>query len=116
MDRLIALEKQVVDLKAELAALKKAPAQASPVAGQPTPEQYADLRRQMDEVLAYLEAQAQSAEALSAALEDSRVKGFTFGINPDSRIVMLDGFGQFTMALQTNVPSLVPPIVEPAQK
>jgi hypothetical protein len=112
MDRLIALEKQVLDLQTQLAAAKKAPGQPSVSAG-PTPEQYADLRRQMDEMLAYVEAQSQSAKSLAEALEDSREKGFTYGINPDSRVVLLDGFAQFTTALQTKVPQLVPPVGNP---
>jgi hypothetical protein len=118
MDRLIALEKQVSDLQTQLVALRKSQAQpASPFNGAPTPEQYADLRRQMDEVLAYLLAQSESAKVLADSLEDSREKGFTYGINPDSRIVLLEGMSQFTTALQTSVPQVAAPVIvaPPAQ-
>lgn len=114
MERLIAVEKQVADLQAQLAAAKKSPAQSAQGAG-PTPEEHAELRRQLDEVLAYIEAQSQSAKSLAEALEVAREKGFTYGINPDSRVALLDGFAQFTAALQTKVPALVPPIIDPAQ-
>jgi hypothetical protein len=116
MDRLVGLEKQVADLTAQVASLKKSHAQPAVGDGTPTPEQFADLRRQMDEVLAYLEAQAASAKVLANTLDASREKGFTYGINPDSRTVMLEGFAQFTTALQTKVPQLVAAPVQPAKK
>ena len=115
MDRLVALEKQVTDLTAQVTALKKSHAQPAAANGALTPEQYADLRRQMDEVLNYLEAQSASAKLLASSLDVSREKGFTYGINPDSRTVLLEGFEQFTTALQTKVPQLVAAPAQPAQ-
>ena len=115
MDRLVGLEKQVADLTAQVATLKKAHVPPAAANGAPTPEQYADLRRQMDEVLAYLEAQSASAKVLASSLDVSREKGFTYGINPDSRTVLLEGFEQFTTALQTKVPQLAPAPVQHAQ-
>ena len=63
-----------------------------------------DEEGQIDEVLEYLNAQAASAKFLQEKLADSEDKGFTWGINPDSRIVMLEGFNDFVNTLQTDVP------------
>ena len=110
IDRLEVLEKEVVQLKAQLEALRKTPpkgaAAAAPAEGD---KELAVLREQMDQVLAYLAAQSEGAARLQEALDDSREKGFTFGINPDSRVVMLEGFGQFTSTLRTDVPAAKKP-------
>lgn len=112
IDRLNDLEKQVAQLQAQLDTLRKAPPKPGAAIAGAHEESLATLRRQMDEVLAYLAAQAQSAKLLQQALEESREKGFTYGINPDSRIVLLTGFGQFTSTLQANVPETEKPAEE----
>jgi len=84
-----ALQRDVVRLQSELALLLAAAE---------------DEEGQIDEVLEYLNAQAASAEFLQEKLADSEDKGFTWGINPDSRIVMLEGFNDFVNTLQTDVP------------
>jgi hypothetical protein len=109
IERLTNLEKQVAQLKAQLEAERTPSTKGDAAPGSEPVKELAELRRQMDQVLAYLEAQAQSAAQLQAALEDSRVKGFTYGINPDSRVVLLEGFGQFTTSLQTDVPTAKKP-------
>jgi len=115
IDRLATLEKQVAQLQSQVAGLSKAkPAAAAPGA-EGTEARLDALEAQMEQVLGYLAAQAESAKRLQEALDDSREKGFTYGINPDSRIVMLQGFGQFTSTLQADVPS-AKPTVEPAQQ
>lgn len=119
IERLERLEAQIADLKAQVAKLEarkpesppsttgETPAAGAAAAGTPASEQ-AELAKQLEQVLAYLAAQAEAAKQLDAALAESREKGFTYGINPDSRIVLLDGFGQFTTTLQTDVPSAKP--------
>jgi hypothetical protein len=96
IERIEALEKQVGELTTELAALRKA---AVPATGAATPEEV--LRADLEQALRWIQAQSQAADALNAALEDARAKGFTAGINPDSRNVLLAGFAELTKALKT---------------
>ena len=56
------------------------------------------------ELVAYVEAQARAAAELDKAFADSEEKGFTYGINPESREVLLAGLRRFTATLQDNVP------------
>lgn len=100
LDRLTDLERKVGQLQAQVDLLRKA--QVGEVVATDVGQE--DLQKQMEEVLKYLDAQAKSAAKLQAVLEESRVKGFTYGINPDSRIVLLSGFNQFVTTLQTDVP------------
>ncbi len=85
------LRRDVAQLKAEVAQLR-AQSTADP--------DEVDL----EEVVTYLKAQAESAADLQKMLAEAEDKGFTYGINPDSRVAMLAGFNQFTSALQTDVP------------
>ena len=64
------------------------------------------LRMQLDETTKYAQKQAVIANALQKALVTSREKGFTYGINPQSREVMLAGFAEFLEGLGANVPKL----------
>ena len=57
-----------------------------------------------NEVVAYLHAQAASATALKQVLVESEEKGFTYGINPESRIVLLAGIEDMCTALESGVP------------
>lgn len=56
----------------------------------------------------FVRAQADSAQKLAAVLDDSEAKGFTYGINPDSRTVLLAGLREFLAGMQQNVPAAVP--------
>lgn len=107
LERLEAAEKRLADLENQLAALKG----TKPAAvGKPADTQGLEaIDKQLQSVLAYLGAQAEAAKRLDQVLEDSEAKGFTFGINPDSRIVMLKGFEDFTTTLQTDVPTAKKP-------
>ncbi len=105
LERLVKLEKQVADLKAQVAKLEAPKPSSAP--GDISPE-VVEVRKQMADVISYLNAQADSARSLQESLADSEVKGFTWGINPDSRIVMLAGFNQFVTTLQTSVPGQSP--------
>jgi len=82
------LKREVSRLKQEVTALKDAQG--------PKPEEF-------EAVVAYLNAQAESASYLKQVLVESEEKGFTYGINPDSRIVLLAGFEHFATTLETPV-------------
>lgn len=107
LERLEAVEKRVVELETELAALKKAKPAAAVQAADAKAQ--LDVEKQLADVVGYLAAQAEAAKRLDEKLKESETKGFTFGINPDSRIVMLSGFSDFTSTLQSDVPSAKPP-------
>ncbi len=57
----------------------------------------------------YAETQAKAAAAMMVTLEASEKEGFTYGINPESRIVLLRGWREALMAAQSNVPALPAP-------
>ncbi len=101
LERLEKLERHVVELKALIAKLEAPKPSAAPI---DLPPDVIELKKQMAEVQNYLAAQADSARSLQDTLNDSEVKGFTWGINPDSRIVLLAGFHEFATTLQTAVP------------
>jgi hypothetical protein len=114
LERLEAVEKRVVELEAELTALKKSKT------GEALPTTDAAGQKQVEEqlvsVMSYLAAQAEAAKRLDERLVESRTKGFTFGINPDSREAMLAGFAEFTTTLQTDVPKAKKPAASTAQR
>jgi hypothetical protein len=84
------LKRDVARLQAEVSQLKE----------QSAGGEEADLK----EIVAYLQSQAKGAAHLQKMLAESEDKGFTYGINPDSRVAMLEGFNHFVNALQTDVP------------
>ncbi len=97
------LAKEVASLRAEVNELKK----KGGGGGGDAESLRAELKKtqaELAETIAYLGAQADSAQALSDVLNDSEKKGFTYGINPDSRIVMLQGLHAFCDGLNKNVP------------
>lgn len=95
-------------LEDEVKALKKR--KPEPVAPKPVSidvETGVQVRRNtetLDEVVVYLDSLARSAKQLEAALSESEEKGFTYGINPESRIVLLKGFRHVAGTLQKDVP------------
>ena len=62
------------------------------------------LEQQLEVVQTYLQAQAESAQKLSKALDASEEQGFTYGINPESRKTLLKGFRTQAAAAQKNLP------------
>lgn len=62
----------------------------------------------MAKTLAFLDAQAKSAAALAAALDEAEQQGFTAGINPQSRQTLLAGWRAQLAAAQQNVPAVPP--------
>lgn len=103
LERLEAVEKRLVELEAQLTALRNAKSGATEKVADA--QGLAEIDKQLESVLSYLAAQAEAAKLLDQRLDESEANGFTFGINPESRIVMLGGFGEFTTTLQTDVPT-----------
>lgn len=58
------------------------------------------------ETIAYLEGISKTSAELSRTLDSAEQKGFTAGINPSSREVLLSGWRAQLAKLQKNVPSL----------
>jgi hypothetical protein len=74
----------------------------------------ADLKKQMASSVQYFQLQAQSASAMAAVLDESEKLGFTYGINPNSRHVMLRGWRDQLAAMQKDVPEIEIPPEKPA--
>jgi len=64
----------------------------------------ADLRKQMAATQKYLEAQAKSAGSMMEVLDESEKAGFTYGLNPNSRHIMLRGWRDQLTTAQKDVP------------
>jgi len=64
------------------------------------------IEQELASVQDYLQAQSKSAEALTKALDESEKAGFTYGINPNSRKVLLKGWRDFSGTLQKDVPGV----------
>lgn len=64
----------------------------------------AELEDQMVEVQEYLQAQAKATLAMDTTFDQSEVAGFTWGINPESREILLKGFRAYTANVRKNVP------------
>jgi hypothetical protein len=90
-----ALQKRVEALEADVAAMKKATPPSADLAAAAEKD-----HKTVEQLVKYTAAQATAATKLQGVLEDSREKGFTYGINPDSRIVMLDGLHDFTETIK----------------
>lgn len=105
-ERVESLEKEVSALKSELTALRKAPAPADPAG--------ATLQADFEEIVRWIRAQGEAGVALQRALDDSRAKGFTAGINPESRNVLLAGLGAVANASKQQLKLGVAPQPKPA--
>lgn len=62
----------------------------------------------------YAAEQAKAAATMLETLDASEKAGFTFGINPESRIVLLRGWRDALNAAQRDVPALPTPAPTPA--
>ncbi len=105
--RLERLHQEMTILKAEVQRLRVRVAGASEES-EPVDSANAKLSRDMEQVLAYLRQQSEAAKLMSDTLDAAEAKGFTAGINPDSRTTMLTGWRAHLQAQQTNVPSANP--------
>jgi hypothetical protein len=95
-----ALQKRVETLETELNVLKQSRGAGADLEAALTKD-----RQQLEVVVKYLQTQAGAAEKLQLVLADSKDKGFTYGINPDSRTVLLQGFHEFAESIKTDVPA-----------
>jgi hypothetical protein len=68
----------------------------------------ADTKAQLALVVRYLEQRAESSKALATTLDESEAAGFTFGLNPESRHILLRGWREHLADLQKDVPSTKP--------
>lgn len=66
----------------------------------------ADTQHALENVIQYLNAQSESAQAMEAVLDDAEKKGFTAGINYESREALLKGWREQCAVLQKDVPTL----------
>jgi hypothetical protein len=73
----------------------------------------ADLKKQFAATLAYFEAQSKSAAAMAAVLDESEKAGFTYGLNPDSRHILLKGWREQLATVQKDVPVAEVPVAPP---
>ncbi len=63
-----------------------------------------EVRSTLDAAIGYLRENARATAALGRSLDSSESLGFTKGINPNSREVMLSGFRKWIGATQTGLP------------
>lgn len=98
--RLAAVEKEVAELKKSAEAQAKALAESNGLA---------------EKTAKYVAEQAKAAALLADALDESEKAGFTFGINPDSRVILLRGWREALTTAQKDVPEPpAPPVEKPA--
>jgi hypothetical protein len=87
------LEKDVADARAQIAKLGA---------------DLAATQSKLDGVLRYLDAQSKAAKAMVDVLQASETAGFTYGINPNSRTLMLKGWRDQLAAAQQTLPAAAP--------
>lgn len=113
LERIAQLEKDVASLKSEVAALRKASKAPSEGGSQDDA-----LRHDMEQVVRWVQSQSQAAGKLESSLDEAQQKGFTAGINPDSRVALLAGFHELAKALKTPVELKSAPVetAKPAER
>lgn len=67
-----------------------------------------ETRGLLEATHAYLDAQTKAARSMADTLDASEKAGFTAGINPDSRQLLLRGWREQLGQLQQNLPVLPP--------
>lgn len=63
-----------------------------------------ETRALVDDTVTYLQSHAKSSAQMVSVLSASEDAGFTFGINPESRELLLDGWRKQLDAAQKHVP------------
>ena len=74
--------------------------------------QVEELQSRVDGIETYLQSQAKAHGELAKSLQASKEAGFTAGINPNSREVLLKGLGDVATAAQAKVPGKAAPTPE----
>ena len=100
VERLDALEKAVQALQAQVKAAP--PVQSDEVSA--LKKEVAETRVLVNQLLTWGATQADGAVELARVLDESEQKGFTFGINPDSRVALLNGWRNFATGMQKDAP------------
>jgi uncharacterized coiled-coil protein SlyX len=93
-ERVQALETQVADQRAQTERLAS---------------ELAETHDLVERTVRYLQDQAKSASKMSGTLDASEQAGFTYGINPESRTLLLAGWRDQLAELQKGLPSLEKP-------
>lgn len=96
------------DAQARIAALEKDTAALRKVV-EAQAKDAADAKVLAEKGARYAAEQAKAAAAMLGTLDESEKAGFTFGINPESRIVLLRGWRDALAAAQRDVPALTEP-------
>jgi len=97
--RLADVEKEMAELKSKFAEHEKAVGESRALA---------------EKTARYIGEQAKAATQMLDTLDQSEKAGFTFGINPDSRILLLSGWREALATAQKDLP--LPPAPPPAEK
>lgn len=63
-----------------------------------------EVRELAEATVAYLDAQAKAAQDMQGTLDQSEELGFTYGINPRSREVLLAGWREVLATMQADLP------------
>jgi len=71
-------------------------------------EELKGARKTLDEAQKYIDAQSKAAKAMVEVLDAAEKAGFTFGINPESREILLKGWREELDILQEGVPTPLP--------
>ena len=108
VERIEALEKEVVSLRAHVGSTRPATSEDL----ERLRKELADTRALANQLANWAIGQAEGAAKLSQVLDESEQKGFTFGINPESRVALLGGWRDFATGLQKDVPKAL--LTEPA--
>lgn len=93
-DEKAGLEQQVATLREELAQVKT---------------DLDETRALLDQTVAYLERGSEQAAEMAKVLDSAEAEGFTFGINPRSREVLLAGWRKELVERQRGVPGATKP-------
>lgn len=71
-------------------------------------EELKGARKTIEETQKYIDAQAKAAKAMADVLDESEKAGFTYGINPGSRELLLRGWREQLGNLQQGLPTPLP--------
>jgi hypothetical protein len=89
--KIVVLEKDLVSTRQRVEALSS---------------ELGDTRAALEQTMKYLSEQAASSRELAKALDASEQAGFTFGINPESRQILLRAWRERIDAAQRNLPAV----------
>lgn len=98
-ERLDALEREVATLRTQLGTQQAAGDELLALR-----KELGETRALANQLAGWAGGQAKGAAELAKVLDESEQKGFTYGINPDSRTVLLAGWREFVAGLQQDTP------------